>query len=120
MVKDYDNDNVRVNFTQFNKLYNHSVDWLELTNNIYEASGSSIKVKGDDNLIITAPNIYKYVPKILDETPKHVVANYFGWMIASQLGDFTGRQFKNISDQYEIDKYGKILLGEFKNARKII
>ena len=79
---------------------------LELINKVYELSGLTHRMKSDDHVIINSKDYYKYVPKILDETPKHVLANYFGWIIASQLGRYTGSLFKNISDQYEIDSEG--------------
>ena len=65
-------------------------------------------MKSDDHVIINQMNYYKYVPKLLDETPKHIVANYFGWIIAYELGGFTGSQFKNIYDQYQVDVWGHI------------
>ena len=98
----------RITFTEFNRLSNNTFDWLEFTNKVYELSGLSHRMKSDDHVIIYAPNYYKYLPKILDETPEHVVANYFGLIIASQLGRYTGSQFKNISDQYQIDRFGHL------------
>ena len=107
-----------VTFTEFNRMTNNTVDWLEFTNKMYEASGLSHRMKSDDQVIINPPNYYKYVPKILDETPKHVVANYFAWIIISQLGHHTGKKFKNISDQYQLDRYGYIE-GKLKMQIKI-
>ena len=92
---------------------------LELINKVYELSGLSHRMRSDYHVIIYAPNYYKNVPKILDETPKHVVANYLGWIIASQLGIYTGNQFKNISDQYKID-IDEILLGKYKEPKILL
>ena len=66
-------------------------------------------MKSDDHVIVLSLDHYKYVPKILDETPKHVLANYFSLLIATEFGRYTSRQYKNISDQYIIDNDLSIL-----------
>ena len=112
----YDDNNsyLRIAFNEFNKLSNNTFDWLEFVNKVYEGYGSSHRMKSDDHVIINENYFYKNLPKILDETPKHVLANYFGWIIVTQLGGYTSSQFKNLSDQYDIDKFGH-KYGKLKN-----
>ena len=76
-------------------------------------------MKSDDHVIVETPEYFQYVPKLLDATPKHVLANYLGLHIATELGRYTGRQFKNISDQYAIERDEEVIIGKLSSLQRV-
>lgn len=89
-------------FTQFNELTSNRVDWLNLTNRIFQSFNSSIRLSSDDLLIVEDIPYYKGVIQLLQNTSTRVIANYLGWMVAESVGYFTVSEFRN--NEFEFDK----------------
>ena len=69
---------------------NNSVDWVNVFNKIFLKLNSTVRVRSDDIVIVYNMDWYKMVPAILENTPKRVIANYFGWKLVNSLDQFVG------------------------------
>ena len=90
----------RMSFEQLNKLSDNTVDWLNLTNKIYVNINSSIRLTSDELVIVGPTAFYKAVPKLVESTPKRVIANYFGYVFFSRYGQFTVNAFKKLNFEF--------------------
>ncbi|XP_054153016.1 neprilysin-1-like isoform X2 [Oppia nitens] len=86
----------RMSFNAFNDLTTQKIDWLSITNKIYEKLNSTIRVQNDELVIIQDIDYYKGVSELFEKTPVRVIANYFGWMTVMNLGSYTTKQFRDI------------------------
>lgn len=84
-----------------NKLTGNSVDWLKFTNKIYQSLNSSQRLTGDELVIVGNFDYYEAIPKLIEKTPKRVIANYLGWVIASSLGPYTVQAFKTATFEFD-------------------
>jgi predicted metalloendopeptidase len=91
-----------MSFTEFFDLTSNKVDWLNLTNRIYKAVNSSAQLTPQELVIVVDIPYYKGVSQLLEKTSNRVIANYFGWMIAMNLGDFTVEKFRK--NEFEFQK----------------
>ena len=91
----------RLSFKQLNNLTGETVDWLKLTNKIYETLNSSLRLTSDEPIIVGNPDFYQAIPDLIESTPKRVIANYFGWVIASSLGPYTVNAFKKAAFEFD-------------------
>lgn len=89
-------------FEDFNTLISNKVDWLNLTNRIYSVANSSIRLTDDELVIVEDIPYYKGVTQLLESTSNRVIANYFGWMSAASLGDYTVKKFRD--NEFEFNK----------------
>jgi predicted metalloendopeptidase len=87
-------------FKDLNNLTFNRVDWLELTNAIYLAFNSPIRLTSDELLIVADIPYYKGVAELLDRTTNRVISNYFGWIIAMSFGSYTVEKFREIQFQF--------------------
>jgi len=87
-------------FNDFKNLTSNKVDWLQLTNRIYEALNSPIRLTAKELVIVSDIPYYKGVIQLLERTTNRVIANYFGWRIAMAFGSYTVEEFRNIEFQF--------------------
>ncbi len=87
-------------FEDFNDLTSNKVDWRQLTNRIYKALNSHKRVDYKELVIVQSIPFYKNVAILLDSTPNRVIANYFGWIIAMNLGKYTVQRFNDIAFEF--------------------
>ena len=78
---------------------NNSVDWLNLINGVYSKLNSSVRVRSEELVIVSDIEYYKSVLKLIESTPKRVVANYIGWAV-SGLGSFTNQAFREANIEF--------------------
>ncbi|XP_054152475.1 neprilysin-1-like [Oppia nitens] len=90
----------RMSFEKFITLTDKRVDWLNLINSIYTKINSTIRVTKNDLVIVQDIKYYKAITKLLENTPKKVIANYFGWYAVSGLGSWTTSAFKKINFEF--------------------
>ncbi len=91
----------RITFNDFKNLTSDKVDWLQLTNRIYEALNSPIRLTAKQLVIVSDIPYYKGVVQLLERTTNRVIANYFGWRIAMAFGSYTVEEFRNIEFQFK-------------------
>jgi predicted metalloendopeptidase len=88
-----------MSISELNKLTNEKFDWINLVNLIYRKLNSSIQVSSSELVIISDPNYFKNFTSLLEKTPKRVVANFIGWIVARYLGYLTNAKFR--ANQFE-------------------
>jgi predicted metalloendopeptidase len=103
----------RMTFKDFNKLTSNRVDWLQLTNGIYNALNSSMRLNWKELVIVGDIPYYKGVAKLLDRTTNRVIANYFGWRIAMNFGSYTVQKFRDIAFEFNKVSSGVQKLSEY-------
>jgi predicted metalloendopeptidase len=96
----------KMSFTKFFELTSNKVDWLNLANRIYKAVNSSVQLSPQEFVIVEDIPYYKGVTQLLEKTPKRVIANYLGWMIAMSLGDYTVEKFRKNEFEFQIVNSG--------------
>jgi len=92
----------RMSVKDFNALTDNTVDWLNVTNRIYEVVNSTIRLSSNELVIVEDIPYYKGVTKLLSKTSPRIIANYFGWMAAMGIGDFTVKKFRD--NEFEFNK----------------
>ena len=102
----------RMTFAELNKLSDNRVDWLSLINKIYSKLNSTVRVKSNELIILSDLEYYKAITKLVDNTPKRVIANYFGWVVASSYGTLTNQAFRNVYFEFS-----KVLSGALKDTQ---
>ena len=65
---------------------NNTIDWLQLINNVYKELNSTVRVTNDTIPIVQSPKYIQKVTELMSRTPKRVIANYFGWILAKHFG----------------------------------
>ena len=88
-------------FKHLNELTNTTVDWLKLINNIFSKMNSSFQFKSDDLIYVSDIEYLRVVPKLIAETPKRVITNYFGSKIAQNLAPFANKAFRDIKTAFK-------------------
>ena len=95
-------------FKEFNQLTNNTVDWLKIINNVFSKLNSLVRVKSDEPILVGDIEYFKAVTKLMNETPKRVIANHFGWIIAYTFGPHTTQAFRDASFEFSHSGGGEI------------
>ncbi|CAG2177165.1 unnamed protein product, partial [Oppiella nova] len=90
----------RMTFKEFNELTDNRVDWMNITNTVYNELNETIRMKGNDLVIIQDINYFINVTQLLTTTPKRVIANYFGWDFVRHMGAHTDKRFRDITFKF--------------------
>jgi hypothetical protein len=64
---------------------------------MYKSVNSSVQLSPQQLIIVEDIPYYKGVTQLLEKTSNRVITNYFGWMIAICLGDYTVEKFRKMN-----------------------
>jgi predicted metalloendopeptidase len=95
-----------MSFKDFNNLTSNRVDWLQLTNGIYKALKSPLRLTSEELVIVSDIPYFRGVTNLIARTTRRVIANYIGWRIAMSFGSFTVEKFREIEFQFNKVKSG--------------
>ena len=98
-------------FSQLNNLTAGQVDWVKVVNEIFFEVKSGIRIKSSDLIVVQDIPYAKGVVKLLKSTSSNVIQNYFGWIVAMNLGYFTTNSFRE--NEFE---FNKVTQGVMKQA----
>ncbi len=92
----------------FKLLTESRFDWTALLTTYTDQNGltSSLKLSDDALVIVEDVPYYRELVRTLDDTPDYVLANYMGWMFASQYAKYTGGELQALAFAYQQAQQG--------------
>ncbi|KAL7644945.1 UNVERIFIED_CONTAM: hypothetical protein RMT77_004762 [Armadillidium vulgare] len=80
------------------------IDWVEYFNTLLPYG---IQVDESERIGVSDPNYFRNLKKLLDKTPKRVVANYLLWRVAAASASYLSEDIRKLQLQYSKKLTGK-------------
>ena len=93
-------------FKELNQLSSNQIDWLQFVNKVYSHINSSHRFKYDDYCVLTDVEFFRQLPKIFSVTSDTVIANFLGFILVKDFGDYSVEAFRKLNFQFQ-----KVLFG---------